>query len=113
MVRYTLQAEFQFQKRCFLVLLLNILALGAVCCIDCSQEETQMEFYVFPRISPEGVDIVLDCLCGENTGKGLGLLKPLGTYILYGRYGVYAMGDSWLFQLSSLNSQRCTFRKFY
>ncbi|RXM27274.1 Synaptic vesicle membrane protein VAT-1 homolog-like [Acipenser ruthenus] len=36
------------------------------------------------RISPEGVDIVLDCLCGENTGKGLGLLKPLGTYILYG-----------------------------
>ncbi|XP_072322881.1 synaptic vesicle membrane protein VAT-1 homolog-like [Scyliorhinus torazame] len=36
------------------------------------------------RISPDGVDIVLDCLCGENTGKGLGLLKPLGTYILYG-----------------------------
>uniref|UniRef100_H3CVD9 Vesicle amine transport 1-like n=1 Tax=Tetraodon nigroviridis TaxID=99883 RepID=H3CVD9_TETNG len=36
------------------------------------------------KISPEGVDIVLDCLCGENTGKGLNLLKPLGTYILYG-----------------------------
>ncbi|XP_056135217.1 synaptic vesicle membrane protein VAT-1 homolog-like [Lampris incognitus] len=36
------------------------------------------------KISPEGVDIVLDCLCGENTSKGLGLLKPLGTYILYG-----------------------------
>ncbi|OXB63428.1 hypothetical protein ASZ78_002409 [Callipepla squamata] len=36
------------------------------------------------RISTEGVDIVLDCLCGENTGKGLSLLKPLGTYILYG-----------------------------
>uniref|UniRef100_A0A8C9LB04 Vesicle amine transport 1 like n=1 Tax=Pavo cristatus TaxID=9049 RepID=A0A8C9LB04_PAVCR len=36
------------------------------------------------RISAEGVDIVLDCLCGENTGKGLSLLKPLGTYILYG-----------------------------
>ncbi|CAJ0956898.1 unnamed protein product [Ranitomeya imitator] len=36
------------------------------------------------KISPEGVDIVLDCLCGENTGKGIGLLKPLGTYILYG-----------------------------
>ncbi|XP_049574302.1 synaptic vesicle membrane protein VAT-1 homolog-like [Syngnathus scovelli] len=36
------------------------------------------------KISPEGVDIVLDCLCGENTGKGLCLLKPLGTYILYG-----------------------------
>uniref|UniRef100_A0A8D0GSV6 Vesicle amine transport 1 like n=1 Tax=Sphenodon punctatus TaxID=8508 RepID=A0A8D0GSV6_SPHPU len=36
------------------------------------------------KISLDGVDIVLDCLCGENTGKGLGLLKPLGTYILYG-----------------------------
>ncbi|KAM4593177.1 synaptic vesicle membrane protein VAT-1 homolog-like isoform 1-T1 [Odontesthes bonariensis] len=36
------------------------------------------------KISPDGVDIVLDCLCGENTGKGLNLLKPLGTYILYG-----------------------------
>ncbi|KPP58730.1 synaptic vesicle membrane protein VAT-1-like, partial [Scleropages formosus] len=36
------------------------------------------------KISPDGVDVVLDCLCGENTGKGLGLLKPLGTYILYG-----------------------------
>ncbi len=38
------------------------------------------------RISPDGVDIVLDCLCGENTGKGLTLLKPMGTYILYGWY---------------------------
>uniref|UniRef100_A0A8C6SSH5 Vesicle amine transport 1-like n=1 Tax=Neogobius melanostomus TaxID=47308 RepID=A0A8C6SSH5_9GOBI len=36
------------------------------------------------KISPEGVDIVLDCLSGENTGKSLSLLKPLGTYILYG-----------------------------
>uniref|UniRef100_A0AAQ5YPU5 Enoyl reductase (ER) domain-containing protein n=1 Tax=Amphiprion ocellaris TaxID=80972 RepID=A0AAQ5YPU5_AMPOC len=36
------------------------------------------------KICPEGVDVVLDCLCGENTGKGLSLLKPLGTYILYG-----------------------------
>jgi len=38
------------------------------------------------RISADGVDIVLDCLCGENTGKGLSLLKPLGTYILYGEW---------------------------
>ncbi|XP_015238933.1 synaptic vesicle membrane protein VAT-1 homolog-like [Cyprinodon tularosa] len=36
------------------------------------------------KMSPDGVDIVLDCLCGENTGKSLSLLKPLGTYILYG-----------------------------
>ncbi|XP_034535628.1 synaptic vesicle membrane protein VAT-1 homolog-like [Notolabrus celidotus] len=36
------------------------------------------------KISPEGVDIMLDSLCGENTVKGLSLLRPLGTYILYG-----------------------------
>uniref|UniRef100_A0A8C4QZG5 Vesicle amine transport 1-like n=2 Tax=Eptatretus burgeri TaxID=7764 RepID=A0A8C4QZG5_EPTBU len=36
------------------------------------------------KISPEGVDIVLDCLCGEHTAKGLSLLKPMGTCILYG-----------------------------
>ncbi|XP_029000971.1 synaptic vesicle membrane protein VAT-1 homolog-like [Betta splendens] len=36
------------------------------------------------KISPQGVDILLDCLCGENTGKGLSLLKPLGVYVLYG-----------------------------
>ncbi|XP_072321550.1 synaptic vesicle membrane protein VAT-1 homolog-like [Eucyclogobius newberryi] len=40
--------------------------------------------YEVKTIAPEGVDIVLDCLSGENTGKSLSLLKPLGTYILYG-----------------------------
>ena len=39
----------------------------------------------FSRISPEGVDLVLDCLCGEDTNKGIGLLKPLGKYVLYGK----------------------------
>lgn len=58
---------------------------GPGCGALCSKEERLLEFHVFPRISPEGVDIVLDCLCGENTGKGLSLLKPLGTYILYGK----------------------------
>ncbi|ESO10962.1 hypothetical protein HELRODRAFT_109239 [Helobdella robusta] len=36
------------------------------------------------KISPEGVDIVLDSLCGEDTNKGISLLKPLGKYVLYG-----------------------------
>ncbi|KAM7289508.1 synaptic vesicle membrane protein VAT-1 homolog-like isoform X2 [Ixodes scapularis] len=36
------------------------------------------------KISPDGVDLVLDCLCGEDCKKGSGLLKPLGRYILYG-----------------------------
>ena len=38
------------------------------------------------RVSPEGVDLVLDCLCGEDTNRGISLLKPLGKYILYGKY---------------------------
>lgn len=43
--------------------------------------------YLF-RISPEGVDIVLDCLCGEECNKGYALLKPMGKYILYGSSNV-------------------------
>jgi NADPH:quinone reductase-like Zn-dependent oxidoreductase len=40
------------------------------------------------KISPEGVDIVLDCLCGEDCNRGYGLLKPMGKYILYGSSNV-------------------------
>ncbi|XP_052815374.1 synaptic vesicle membrane protein VAT-1 homolog-like [Mya arenaria] len=36
------------------------------------------------KLSPEGVDIVLDCMCGEDTNKGISLLKPMGKYVLYG-----------------------------
>lgn len=36
------------------------------------------------KVCSEGVDIVLDCLCGEDTNRGIGLLRPLGKYILYG-----------------------------
>jgi NADPH:quinone reductase-like Zn-dependent oxidoreductase len=36
------------------------------------------------KICPEGVDLVLDCLSGENTNKGINLTKPLGKYIIYG-----------------------------
>ncbi|KAG5678363.1 hypothetical protein PVAND_008045 [Polypedilum vanderplanki] len=40
------------------------------------------------KISPEGVDIVLDCLCGEDCNRGYGLLKPMGKYVLYGSSNV-------------------------
>lgn len=36
------------------------------------------------KIAPDGVDLVLDCLCGEDCKKGYSLLKPLGRYVLYG-----------------------------
>ncbi|XP_069675674.1 synaptic vesicle membrane protein VAT-1 homolog-like [Periplaneta americana] len=40
------------------------------------------------KLSPEGVDIVLDCLCGEECNRGYSLLKPMGKYILYGSSNV-------------------------
>ncbi|KAL4630260.1 synaptic vesicle membrane protein VAT-1-like [Arapaima gigas] len=62
------------------------------------------------KISPEGVDVVLDCLSGEDTGKGLALLKPLGTYILYGssnmvtgeRKSFFSLAKSW-WQVEKVN----------
>lgn len=44
-------------------------------------------FFVF-RITTEGVDVVMDCLCGEECSRGYGLLKPMGKYILYGSSNV-------------------------
>jgi len=40
------------------------------------------------KISPEGVDIVLDCLCGDDCNRGYSLLKPMGRYVLYGSANV-------------------------
>jgi len=40
------------------------------------------------KISPEGVDVVLDCMCGEDCNRGYGLLKPMGKYLLYGSANV-------------------------
>lgn len=40
------------------------------------------------KITTEGVDVVMDCLCGEECNRGYGLLKPMGKYILYGSSNV-------------------------
>lgn len=42
--------------------------------------------HLFVRINPDGVDIVLDCLCGEECNRGYSLLRPMGRYILYGNH---------------------------
>lgn len=36
------------------------------------------------KISPKGVDIVMDPLGGSDTAKGYNLLKPMGKVITYG-----------------------------
>lgn len=40
------------------------------------------------RVNSEGLDIVLDCLCGEECNRGYSLLKPMGKYVLYGSANV-------------------------
>lgn len=42
----------------------------------------------FFRISPEGVDVVFDCICGDECNRGYNLLKPMGRYILFGSSNV-------------------------
>ncbi|RZF40616.1 hypothetical protein LSTR_LSTR007499 [Laodelphax striatellus] len=40
------------------------------------------------KVSPEGVDLFLDCVYGEDCNKGYSALKPLGRYVLYGSSGI-------------------------
>lgn len=43
-------------------------------------------YKIYFRVSPEGVDLFLDCVCGEECSRGYSLLKPMGKYILFGKY---------------------------
>nr|XP_020506859.1 synaptic vesicle membrane protein VAT-1 homolog [Labrus bergylta] len=60
------------------------------------------------KISPKGVDIVLDPLGGSDTQKGFSLLKPLGSLIVFGaancvtgqKKNLLAMAKTWYHQLS-------------
>ncbi|XP_051273550.1 synaptic vesicle membrane protein VAT-1 homolog [Dicentrarchus labrax] len=60
------------------------------------------------KISPKGVDIVLDPLGGSDTQKGFSLLKPMGTLIVFGaancvtgqKKNLLAMAKTWYHQLS-------------
>lgn len=62
------------------------------------------------KVSPDGVNVVLDSLCGEDTNKGIAVLKPLGKYILYGSSNVvtgetksfFSFAKSW-WQLDKIN----------
>lgn len=47
-------------------------------------DRTQDYIQEVRKISAEGVDIVLDCLGGEDCNRGYGILKPMGKYVLYG-----------------------------
>ncbi|KAM3591614.1 uncharacterized protein V6R79_004818 [Siganus canaliculatus] len=65
------------------------------------------------KISPKGVDIVLDPLGGSDTQKGFSLLKPLGSLIVFGaancvtgqKKNLLALAKTWYNQLS-LNTMK-------
>ena len=61
------------------------------------------------RVSPDGVDIVLDCLCGEDTNKGINILKPLGRYVLFGEYHLLRHRCHFEPQNVNLNWQTCLY----
>lgn len=60
------------------------------------------------KISPQGVDVVLDPLGGSDTQKGYNLLKPMGTIIVFGaangvtgqKRNLFALAKLWYHQLS-------------
>uniref|UniRef100_A0A8C6WHE3 Vesicle amine transport 1 n=1 Tax=Neogobius melanostomus TaxID=47308 RepID=A0A8C6WHE3_9GOBI len=60
------------------------------------------------KISPQGVDIVLDPLGGSDTQKGYNLLKPMGSIIVFGaangvtgqKRNLLALAKLWYHQLS-------------
>ncbi|CAN9509265.1 unnamed protein product [Ophioblennius macclurei] len=60
------------------------------------------------KISPKGVDVVLDPLGGSDTHKGYSLLKPMGMLVAYGaancvtgqKKNLLAMAKTWYHQLS-------------
>ncbi|XP_028826585.1 synaptic vesicle membrane protein VAT-1 homolog [Denticeps clupeoides] len=60
------------------------------------------------KISPKGVDVVLDPLGGSDTQKGFNLLKPMGTLIMYGsanrlsgqKKNLLAVAKTWYNQFS-------------
>lgn len=60
------------------------------------------------KISPKGVDVVLDPLGGSDTQKGFSLLKPMGTLVVFGaancltgqKKSLLAMAKAWYHQLS-------------
>uniref|UniRef100_A0A8C8VEY8 Vesicle amine transport 1 n=1 Tax=Pelusios castaneus TaxID=367368 RepID=A0A8C8VEY8_9SAUR len=60
------------------------------------------------KISPKGVDVVLDPLGGSDTSKGFNLLKPMGKLITYGvanlltgqKKNLMAMAKTWWNQFS-------------
>jgi NADPH:quinone reductase-like Zn-dependent oxidoreductase len=35
-------------------------------------------------MAPEGIDLVLDCMAGDDCERGLALLKFNGKYVMYG-----------------------------
>ena len=56
--------------------------------------------FVCDRISPEGVDLILDCMAGDDCERGLGILKFNGKYVMYGTSSVLSWDVKNLFGIT-------------
>ena len=63
-------------------------------------------FFVLLRVSADGVDLFLDCLCGDDTNKGISITKPLGKYVLYGTGNVVTGETKSLFSFAKSVSRQ-------
>jgi NADPH:quinone reductase-like Zn-dependent oxidoreductase len=63
--------------------------------------------YSIFRIAPEGVDLVLDCMAGDDCERGLNLLKFNGKYIMYGTSSLLSWDVKNFFGLTKGMSNVC------
>lgn len=62
------------------------------------------------RVSPRGVDLILDCQHESNFNRDFDLLKPMGKYVLYGTYAAFSEGRGLLGAAKSVRfSFQCHF----
>ncbi len=68
-------------------------------------------FYIYHllhfRVAPEGVDLVLDCMAGDDCERGLALLKFNGKYIMYGTSSLLSWDVKNFFGLTKGMSNVC------
>lgn len=65
------------------------------------------------RIAPDGIDLVLDCMAGDDCERGLALLKFNGKYIMYGTSSLLSWGVKNFFGLTKGIPNVCTIIDFY
>ena len=61
-------------------------------------------------MAPEGVDLILDCMAGEDCERGLNLLKFNGKYVMYGTSSLLSWDVKNLFGITKGMTNVCAQR---